>query len=774
MLTSLIAASVSKPIRYIFLFCLTFVLQLVSPNVQAQELGPIKNLFKINAIKVEGNRKVESEAILQKISARPGMTLDNYLLKKDIQTIYQLNYFQEVEAHKKGRDLVFKVKEKPIISKLVFTGNEELSEDEITEKIKTKAFSILDINQIKADVGEIQKMYEDKGFYLASVSYQLKPVGDEKVELNILVKEQQKVTVKSITFLGNVAFEDTQLKSIMATKEEDLFSVMSNSGNFKEFDFQMDVERVKYFYKSKGYLQINIGSPSITVSEDKKWVFITMKVTEGPKFSVNEVFYDGELLFGIDEMKESTKLMPGDVYSEDLLRKDIQKLTEMYQDQGYAFANVLRTLKIVPGENKVDIYYSFEKGKIAYFGEIRVKGNSKTRDKVVRRELRIFEGMKYSGSKLRESKENVNRLGFFKPGSVLFNTVSPPGSDDVLDVEITLEERNTGQITLGAGYSTATKGFLQASIAQQNFRGLGQNLSFSLSLASQAQTFNLGFTEPYFMDSMWSAGGDLFRQRNENRQDFSYVRQGFNIRVGYPLTFYSRMFLTYKFEDTELARIDDPTINTDLENGVASSIISSLVTDRRNNRFEPSGGYYTRFAAEYTGLGGVKKWGKLSVEGRYYKKVWEDLVLRTRFTANKLTKIGGHPIPRSEKFTLGGSRNLRGFGFQDVGPLRRYVAPDGRVWIFNNGGLFSMVGTVEFEHPLVREAGLKWVVFSDVGNVYSKMYGHNDETSLRSDWGFGFRWFSPIGVLRFEFGFPIDRRSREAANQFYFDIGQLF
>jgi outer membrane protein insertion porin family len=741
-------------------------------------IGPRRNLFKVSKVRVEGTRKVEPEAILEKIKIKPGINVDNYLLNEDLKAIYALKHFDEVEFHREGNELVIKVKEKPLIGNIIFEGNDELTDDELQEKMKTKEYSILDVNSIKADITAIQKLYEEKGFYLATVSYKLRKTDNDVMEVIFHVKEFEKVRVKKITFLGTNAFSDEQLKSLMETREENFLSFLNNAGNFKEFNFQTDVERLKYFYKSKGYLQVNIGTPTVTVSEDRKWVFISMKITEGPKFTVNEIFFNGELLFSEEEMVKNLGLKENDTYSEDQLRKDIQKLTEMYQDQGYAFANVLRTLEIVPGENRVNINYSFEKGKIAYFGKIYVKGNSKTRDKVVRRELRIHEGMKYSGTKLKESKENVNRLGFFKPGTVVFNTTTPKGKDDILDVEISVEERNTGQITLGAGYSTASKGFLQASISQNNFMGKGQVLSFSLSLSSVNQTYNVGFTEPYFMDTLWSAGGEAFRTRNDARSSFSYLRQGFNLRVGYPIFEYTRLFLTYKFEDTTIKTANDPTINLVDENGIASSVRTSVINDRRNNRFEPSGGYYGMAALEYTGVAGDKRWIKTELEGRYYKKLVGDLVFRSRIAMNKLIKNDTRKernIPRSEKFVLGGSRNLRGYNFEDVGPLRTYVDPiSGRSFLFNVGGLMSLVNTFELEHPLVREAGLKWVVFTDFGNVYDDFIGVNDNWSLRSDYGFGFRWFSPIGVLRFEFGFPIDRREREASNQFYFDIGQLF
>lgn len=755
--------------RLLSLFTLLYIFNLHALD----DLGPKKRLFKIDGIDVKGLKKVEKEAVLDKISSKKGIYLDNYLLKKDIEKIYSLKYFEFVEAHqeKRGRRdyLVFVVKEKPIVTKIILEGNDEIDSDDIKGQIKTKEFSILDVNTIKKDIEAIQKQYEEKGFYLARIDYKVEKKSAENIELTFKIKEFEKVLVKNVVFLGNKAFSDQQLKDIMETREEGLFSFMSGAGNFKEFNFQTDIERIKYFYKTKGYLQVNVGSPEITVSEDKKWVFITMKINEGPQFTVNQVSFNGELLFTDGKLRENLKIKENETYSEALLREDIQHLTEMYQDEGYAFANVLRTLQIVPGENKVDVEFSFEKGKIAYFGNITVKGNTKTRDKVVRRELKIREGQKFSGSDLRRSKENVNRLGFFEPNSVVFNTVSPKGKDDVLDVEIQVKERNTGQISLGAGYSTAQGMFMQASIAQNNFRGLGQNLSFSLSLSGDNKTFNLGFTEPYLFDTKWTAGGDIFKTENSSSTAFSYKKEGFDLRVGYPIFDYTRLFLTYKFEDTKISAKDDPTVNEALENGIASTIKTSLIHDKRNNKFEPTDGYYLSMGTEYAGLGGEKKWLKNEFDGRHFINLVGDLVLRTRLYASKMEIVDGKEIPRSEKFALGGSRNLRGYGYEAVGPKTSAVFSDGKVREFNQRGLFATFATIELEHPLAREAGLKWVLFADAGDA-----GSYDHIKLHKDYGFGFRWFSPIGVLRFEFGYPIGAEADGQGSQFHFDIGQLF
>lgn len=762
-------------LKYILIFVHVFC----AAALAQESLGKVKNYFRVDDIQVTGSKKVEPEAIIEKVSIKKGQLASNYNIREAIKSIYDLKYFELVEARHLEQDgkniLQFAVKEKPIISRISFVGNDEISGEDLKEQIKTREFNILDITAIKGDVSAIQKFYEEKGYYLANVDYKVEKNDRDGVDLIFRVREFDKVRVKRIMFLGNNEIGDEELKGFMQTREESLFSPLSGSGNFKEFNFKTDVERLKYLYKTRGFLQVNIGNPSITVSEDKKWIFITMAVTEGPKFDVNNIFYNGELLFTEGEMKEKTKLKSGETYSEETLRQDIQALTEMYQDKGYAFANVLRTLQIVPGENKVDIHYSFEKGEIAYFGKIIIKGNTKTRDKVVRRELKIHEGMMYSGSLLRKSKENVTRLGFFEPQSVIFNTVSPKGSNNILNVEVSVKERQTGQISVGAGYSTATKGFFQASIAQNNFRGLGQNLNLNVSLAENQKTYNVGFTEPYFLDSKWTAGADVYRTQSGLITSFSSEKYGADVRVGYPIFEYTRLFMTLRHEVTDIQDVRNPTVDEDIENGTAATVQMSLRHDRRNNIFEPTDGHYGSASVEYAGFYGDQKWMKATLEGRFYQPVYGDLVFRTRLRAEQLMKTTDRALPRTEKFQMGGSRNMRGYDFEDIGP--KELLPDektGEERLFNIGGQFSLLSTFELEHPLIKEAGLKWVVFYDAGNVYEEAFGQDGDYSLRADYGFGFRWFSPIGVLRFEFGYPIDPEPGEEGQQFHFDIGQLF
>ena len=736
-----------------------------------ENLGPVKKLFRVDQIRVLGIKKVEKEAIVEKLTTQKGKIVDNYTLQGDLKRIYSLGYFDSVDAYeKKGNILVFVVKERPIISKIIFSGNSEMDRDDLLEQMKTKEYSILDVNKVKNDLRDLKKFYEEKGFYLASVDYRIKKTTKEAVELIFEIEEFDKVRVKKIIFTGNKVFDDNALKDIMETREESLFSSLSGSGNFKEFNFQTDLERLKLFYKSKGFLQVNLGVPEVTVSEDKKWIFVTMKINEGPQFSINKISFSGDIFFTDKELTEAVISKEGEIYSEMDIRKDIQKLTEMYQDKGYAFANVLRTLQIVPGENKMDVEFSFEKGKIVYFGRIYIKGNTKTRDKVIRRELRIREGERFSGSAFRRSKENVNRLGFFEPGSVVFKTITRKGRDDVFDVEISLKERNTGQISLGAGYSSATGMFFQGSISQNNFRGKGQNLGVRTLLSGASKDITLSFTEPYVFDSKWTGGGDIFFSNNDLNDAYRLRKNGFALRLGHPVSEYTRLLATYKYENTTIRDTIDTSIDEELENGVASSIRMILIWDERNNKFEATKGFYGSFATEYAGLGGEKKWWRNEGEFRYYRPVVKELVFKSRIYAGKLFKVDGQRIPRSAKFFLGGPRNLRGYQYQSVGPHRTAVSRNGSLYSFNIGSLFSTFSQLELEHPLVREAGLKWAVFFDIGGA-----GDIDHLKLKANYGMGLRWFAPIGILRFGIGFPINPDpDRNDGGGPFFDFGQLF
>jgi outer membrane protein insertion porin family len=440
----------------------------------------------------------------------------------------------------------------------------------------------------------------------------------------------------------------------------------------------------------------------------------------------------------------------------------------------------------------VDIDYDFEKGNLVHFGEITVLGNSKTHDKVIRRELKIKEGELYNGTRFRQSKENVERLGFFQPGEVLFNTSTPKDRTDVVNVDIQVKERPTGTITLGAGYGSAKGLFFQTQISESNFLGKGQTLSLSTNITSDRRdkAVNLGFTDPYAFDTNWSMGGDLYYTTFYIPSKYTTRKFGQDFRLGYPIAEFVNAYITYKHEKLTIQSIEIPTGSFDAldhkdiddDSGYLSSVVWSLVRDRRNNRFETTGGSYQSLSLEtagVAGLGGDKRFMKVLANNRYYTRLIGDLVFRNSTEYGEAHGQEGDVVPPSERFYLGGPNNLKGYDFYRIGPQRKKTItttttpPQTIIEQIPLGGNYEFYSLFELEHPIVKDAGLKFVLFYDVGNVFQRR-PELGALTLRQDAGFGFRWFSPIGPLRFEWGFPINRRPDDDSSVFQFFIGPPF
>lgn len=742
----------------------------------------------VRSIEVKGLKRIEKDAVLAKLTTKAGTALSRETLRSDVQALFNMGFFDDIEIQgakeATGAQLTLVIRERPVISSIEFDGNERVTTSDLEGVVKVKVWSILDVNKVKEDVALITKHYEDKGFYLAKVSFEIAPVKGktDEVTLKYKVNDYDKVQIKKITFLNNKAFKDEQLKATLAeTKEGGFFSGMSGSGNFKESSFKVDLQRLTYWYLDHGYVKFKYDNPIVTVSDDKKWLYITIYVDEGEQYKIGKIDFSGDLLFSRSELAEDTKLVTDETFSITQRNADIQKLSERYQDLGYAFVNVIPRMNIVDETKIVDIDYNFEKGNLAYFGEINMIGNSKTHDKVIRRELKIKEGELYNGTRLRQSKENVERLGFFAPGEVVFNSTTPKGRNDRVDIEIQVKERPTGTITLGAGYGSAKGLFFTTQVAESNFLGRGQNLSLSTNITRDRRdkSINLGFTDPYAFDTNWSAGFDIYYVTFYIPDKYTTRKFGGDIRLGRPIAEFTNAYITYKRERMKIEDVDIENPDAfDLkeiadDEGELSSVVWSVVRDRRNNRFETSGGSYQSVSLETAGIGGDKKFLKWSLNNRFYTRLIGDLVFRNSVEYGQATGFDGEVVPPSERFYLGGPNNLKGYQFYAVGPQRTKTTSGGSVYNIPLGGTHQLYGLFELEHPLIRDAGLKVVAFYDVGNVYTSS-AEFKKLTLRQDAGFGFRWFSPIGPLRFEWGFPINKKPGDDNSVFQFFIGPPF
>ncbi len=749
----------------------------------------------VRKIEVQGNRKIEKDAILTKLTTKVGSAYLADHIREDVDAIFKMGFFNNIEVERsvagKEVSLTFTVLEKPSIVEITYDGNSEVKSEDIADATGIKVYQLLNMAKVKESIEKVQKLYEDKGYFLAKVEAEVEVVKqDESVRLIYKVKENDKVKVKKITFLGNKNLPAGQLKSKMLTQEGGFFSGLSGSGQYKQEMFERDVQILRFLYWNQGYVQAKIDRPQVTVSPDKKNIYITIHVEEGEQYDIGDVDFAGDVLFPKSELMEVIKIDDNGVFAYDVLQRDISELTAKFGDLGYAYANVIPRTAFNSKDRKVNLIFEFDKGSKVYFGKISMVGNTKTRDKVIRRELKINEGELYNESRRRQSIENIQRLGYFE--EVNFKTSIDSERTDIMNVDVSVKERNTGQIQLGAGYGSSQGFTLQGSVNQANFLGKGQNLGASLNISNTGSFYNLSFTEPYFNDTLWSIGTDLYQSANTARADYDENHKGGAIRLGHPLAEYTRGFIRYKYDDTRLEskyNKDGPLTDTDLfplntASGVTSSATGTVEFDTRNDRQMPTKGIFSSGSYEFAGLGGDLKYTRLTGTFRYYKNVIWDLVWRNNLTYARIDSIDGTDVPFSELYLLGGPYSLRGFRTYRVGKMKfsnkiyNQLKADGvaetdaraRAMRFYGGTQQAMYQT-EIQFPLVKEAGIMGAGFFDMGAANDTL----TESDFFSDVGFGIRWYSPIGVLRFEWGFPLNRDPLyQDATVFEFSIGPSF
>lgn len=744
----------------------------------------------VSKISVSGTKKIEPDAVRARLKTKVGEPWDSDMIRSDVQAIFDMGYFYNVEVERTlvsgGIELTYKVTEKPSITEVVYRGNDRVEKDDLQEASGIKQYTILDQNKLREGVDKMTKLYEEKGFFLARVQYKVEDIKPgQEVRVVFDIKENDKVKVKKITFLGNHALSDSKLKSAMQTQEGGFFSWLTSSGGYKQEIFDRDVSVLNYLYFNEGYVQVKIDRPQVYVTPDKRSIYITIRIEEGEQFSVGKVDFSGDLLFSKDELFEATEIQKSGTFVYETLQKDLKALQFKYGDLGYAFANIIPKTATRDKERLVDITFEIEKGQKVYFGNFTVTGNSKTRDKVVRRELKIREGELYNETRKRKSEENVKRLGFFS--DVIFNSSTPPDSPNILNIEIQVKERSTGTIQVGAGYSTVQNFIFNGQITQTNLFGRGQSLGLTINLSQQASEYNLGFTEPYFSDTNWSVGFDAYKLRRLVNGSAGYEERkgGGDVRFGHPLAEYLYGYLTYKLDGTEIAlgQFADPNIYpVATASGLTSSVTGSIVYDKRNDRWAPTTGLYSSTSLEQAGLGGDLKFTKALANLRFYKEIFWKLVFRNNLTYGFITAPGTLSPPFNQLFLLGGANSLRGFSWYSIGrkKLATCCQSDGNnppnaiplstPVLVPYGGTQEAFYQTEIEFPLVTEAQIKGVVFYDTGMADDVI----TLNSLRQDVGFGFRWFSPIGPLRFEWGFPLVRQDNEAFQNFEFSIGSPF
>lgn len=739
-------------------------------------------------VRVEGNRRVESEAIVRRLGTRKGKPVDRKTIREDLKVLYRLGYFDyvevrlldAVEAGADGPVVVFRVVEKPAVREVKFEGLDELSKDDLSDAVTVKAFSILDRNEIEKSRRAILDAYREKGFYLADATTRLEPVQNEAaVDVVFEVVERSKVQVKEIRFVGNHNISEAEIEAGLETREGGYFSFFSGSGTYKEDAFDRDVMRISGFYYDRGYINVNVGKPRVALSPDRRFIYITVPIEEGEQYRVGALDVQGDLIAERDELLQALTMKSGDLFVRARLGTDILALQQRYRDAGFAYANITPLTNIHPKERTIDIALDVTKGKKVYIERIEIRGNTRTRDKVIRREFRVAEGDQYSGSKIRSSQQRVTALGYFESVDIATRPGSGPES---IILEFVVKEKPTGTFQVGAGLSTGEGLLITAQIAHDNLFGRGQSGSFSWQFSRRRNIFSLNFTEPYFLDSRWTFA---FGAHNTTADylDFFRVSRGGSLTWGYQLIDRLRLFLTYTLEDIRVSSDSGGAPLGFFNSGVTSSAKLTMSYDTRDNRLFPTRGMYHTLSAEHApGWGGpnFSQFSRLSATARYFHPLLLGAVFRVK---GELGYITGADFPGSERYYLGGVFSLRGYPLRDISPtvvFPQCPAADCPTAPFRIGGDKQALFNLEIEFPLVDQIGFRGVVFYDLGNAYASNERwfedrqHDLPLGMFHSVGFGVRWFSPIGPLRFEWGIPLTPRPEDKKIRFEFMVGNVF
>ena len=712
-----------------------------------------------------------------------GQLLSPEVISEDIKRIYLSGFFEDVQvAQKQGEQgivLLYQLKERPTIDQVLFTGNDEIDLEEIQKVIDIKPLSILSIPRIQQNVEKIETLYTEEGYYLASVSYRLKKKKNNLVDLIFDVREGREVQVKSITFLGNSQLSDQKLQENMATREGSWLSFLNQAGQFQEEMFRQDLDRLKFIYQDHGFIKATIADPVVTLSPDKEHLHITIPVTEGDKYTVKSVDVIGDFIGPKSKVSSRIKLVAGETFRYSLMTEGSIGIGDVYKDGGYANVSVSNSTQVDEKEKTIEFTYVVQKGEKVYYRYITVMGNRSTRDKVVRRELLFHEGELSNGRAMKNSKAEVMRLGFFEDVQIRTKNTGDPNT---VDVVITIKERETGTFQVGAGFSSLESFILNAQVSKQNLFGNGQTLAFQATVSGIRSLFNISFQEPYLFDTNVTFGIDLYNMAT-SYNDFVREASGGNLSLGYRLTRRFHAGVTYKLEAVDVS-IGGFSGNTGVtlanlfRDGVTSSVRGTLTYDARNDRMFPSNGYYFQGSSEWAGksLGSDNEFLRLRGNARYYFPIFWKAVFKVNGNVGYVLPTGDDPLSIYERFFIGGIFNVRGFERNSLGPAVMVASlrdPSSSLRDFKIGGNKQIYVNTELEVPVFPAVGIRAVTFFDIGQAYPEEEWM-DPSLLRYSAGFGVRWWSPVGPLRFEWGFPINARSEEEPMVFEFTIGNSF
>jgi outer membrane protein insertion porin family len=717
----------------------------------------------IRELSIEGNRRVQDAVILGRIRSAVGAPFSPSQTSEDLRNVFGLGFFDDVqlkvEDFEGGVKVTFVVVERPFVRDVEFVGNAKIGTTELQDKIDLKLGSVYNPVEVQRAREKLKEAYEDEGYFEVQITPETEKFADGDVKVVFSITEGRRITIDTIVFRGNKGLKAKQIKAVMATQERQYFILR---GTVQRQRLEEDMDRIMGVYQDHGYVQARVERHDVTVDRDKARVTITIDVVEGAQYRVGVIKLTGVTLLPEEELRRQLGLKAGDVFSRTALRDGVRNIADLYSTIGRASADVIPRTEQQPATNTVDVTVELTEGPEVYVERINITGNTRSEDRILRREIPFVEGDLFTLQKLQRARQRLINLGYFD----LINVTTQPGTDKtriIVNVEVT--ERPTGIFSIGGGFSSVDSVVGTLDISQNNFLGRGWQLSLRLRAGANSQQGIISFTEPWLFDRPLSAGFDLF---NVKRQftEYDYDSLGGNVRLSHPFAEYWRWQTSYRLTRDEISDIQDTTdslLREEEGKRITSAVTLGITRDSRDVVATPSRGGLTVFTVDAAGLGGDSRFVKAIASTAYFKPIWLGHILSGRAETGYGFGWSNDPLPVFERFYLGGPNSIRSFKARRISPR-----DDEGTRI---GGTSQVLGNVEYIIPLpfnFRVAG-----FFDIGNVYG--FGTKfDVTNTREAAGAGIRWQSPFGPIRVDYGLNLDRRKGEDFGAIQFSVGSPF
>jgi len=728
----------------------------------------------IGAIRVEGTHRIEVDTVISYMLIKPGDPYDVFRINGSLKTLFATGLFSDVSFRREGDTLVVKVIENPVINQVAFEGNFKIDNKDLAKEITLRARIVYTRTKVQRDVKRILELYRSSGRFAATVTPKVITLPQNRVNLVFEINEGEVTGVRRITFIGNRHFKDSRLREVIQTEETAWWKFFTSEDTYDPDRINFDREQLRKFYLSNGYADFRVISAVAELTPDRKDFFVTFTISEGPRYKFGTVVLKSTIRkLDVKKLARSLSAKKGDWYDANKIEKSIQKTTDAAGSLGHAFVEVRPLIKRDRKARLINVIFLVRQGPKVFVGRIEIVGNTRTRDSVIRREMRLSEGDAFNTSKIRASRRRLRNLDFFKKVEI---TNQAGAAADKTNIKVEIEEKPTGELSFGAGFSSEEGALGTIGLREKNFLGRGQDIGISFTLSQRSTEADLRFTEPYFLDRNLAAGFDIFRVSRDfdNESGFELRTTGFRLRMGYEIIEDLTQRLRYSLQSDSIRNISStasPIIKMEEGSSLTSAIGQILIYDKRDDKFDPSSGYFIKLDTDFAGLGGSERFVRARLTGGYFVPLGSDVVLGFVGEYGIVQGIGGKSVSLSNRFFLGGN-NLRGFEPGGVGP-RDLTTGD------SVGANQYYGGTVELTFPLglPEEFGIRGRVWSDVGSAFgidATAPGLVDKATPRVSIGVGISWKSPFGPIRVDLGFPIVKQSFDKEQLFNFTFGTRF